>query len=168
MTGSTTGVPVGPTWTYTYNPLTNEVDEMRLLIGDTGNGNPSKDTCIFADQEILYFIDQGHGSEHLAAHHAFSAAASKYSQMADKTLGPMSIKYSEISENYRKQAIIEFENATNSADVTPQPYSFTAESGERDIESEQTNHKVPAEFFRGEYENHVDAYDAETNRVIPG
>lgn len=156
MTGSNTGTPAGPTWTYTYSPLTNEVDEMRLMLGDTGNGNPSQSTCIFADQEILYFVDQGHGNTHLAAHHACVAAASKYSQMADKTLGPMSIKYSEISNAYRLQAIEEFDNATNSANVSPSPYSFTSETGQRDVYDEQGNLKVPPFFNRNEMSNYSD------------
>ena len=156
MTGTGSGVPVGPTWTYTYNPLTNEVDEMRLMLGDTGNGTPSSSSCIFADQEILYFVEQGHGNMHLAAHHACVAAASKYSQMADKTLGPMSIKYSAISEAYRLQAIEEFDNATNSANVSPSPYSFTSETGQRDIGDEQGNLKVPPFFNRNEMSNYSD------------
>ncbi len=72
-----------PTYTYTYDPLNSDVDRMRLMLGDTGGGSPSSTTCIFCDEEMEYFIDEGHGNDHLAAHHACVAAASKYSSLAD-------------------------------------------------------------------------------------
>jgi hypothetical protein len=146
-----------PTYTYTYSPKTDDIDRLRLMLGDTGDGSPSAATCIFADEELDYFNDEGNGNWHLAAHHACVAAASKYARMADKTLGPMSIQYSQIAESYRKQAEEEFGNATNTANVSPEPYSFTQESGERNMEDELDNHKVPAKFYRDEYENHADS-----------
>jgi hypothetical protein len=69
--------------------------------------------------------------------------------MADKTLGPMAIRYSQIAASYRAQACAEMENATNSANVAPEPYSFTTEVGPRDhsLEDAETL-AVPAEFYR--------------------
>ena len=154
-----------PTYTYTYDPANDEVDRMRLMLGDTGNGSPSSSTCLFCDEEMEYFYDEGNGNWHLAAHHACVAAASRYSQMADKTLGPMSIKYSGIAESYRKQAVEEFDNATNSANVSPQPYSFTSETGERDIEDEQGDLKVPAFFNRDQDDNDADMSSADEQRT---
>ena len=148
---------MAPTYTYTYAPSTVDVDRLRLLLGDTGNGSPSSTTCIFADEELEYFNDEGNGNWHLAAHHACVAAASKYSRMADKTLGPMSIKYGQMSESFRKQAQEEFGNATNSANVAPQPYSFTTSASPRDrsLEDGETL-AVPAEFYRDMQENYGD------------
>lgn len=156
---------MAPTYTYTYDPLNDEVDRMRLMLGDTGGGSPSSTTCIFADEEMEYFIDEGHGNDHLAAHHACVAAASKYSSLADKTLGPMSIKYSSIAESYRQQAEEEFGNATNTANVSPTPYSFTSEIGERDIYAEQGDLKVPAFYNRNQDDNDADMSSADDQRV---
>ena len=156
-----------PTYTYGYAPSSDETDKLRLMLGDTGNGSPSASTCMFADEEIDYFVTEGHGNAHLAAHHACVAAASKYSQMADRTLGPMSISYSNIAESFRKQAIEEFGNATNSANVAPTPYSFTQEQGDRDIGSEESDYKVPAFFIRNEDENYSDTVSgsADSERI---
>jgi hypothetical protein len=137
---------------------------MRLMLGDTGDGSPSSTTCIFADEELAYFYTEGHGNPHLAAHHACVAAANKYSKMADRTLGPMSISYSQIADNYRKQAAEEFDNATNSANVSPEPYSFTSETGTRDTTLEDSSTlTVPAKFYRDQYENGQTTEDRQHN-----
>ena len=144
---------VAPTYTYGYD-YTDEVDILRLMLGDTGNGSPSSTTCTFADEELAYFADEGHGNYHLAAHHACVAAANKYAKMADRTLGPMSISYSQIAASWRAQAAEEFDNATNSANVSPEPYSFTSETGTRDESLEDdTTLTVPAKFYRDQYED---------------
>ena len=152
-----------PTYTYGYD-FTDPVDLLRLMLGDTGNGSPSSTTCIFADEELEHFNDDGHGNMHLAAHHACVAAASKYSRLADKTLGPMSIQYSGIANAFRAQAEEEFGNATNTANVSPQPYSFTSEVGTRDIYDEQGDLKVPAFFNRDEDDNDADMSSADDQR----
>lgn len=145
------------TYTYTGDPLNVENDRLRLMIGDTGDGSPSSSTCNFSDEENEWWLAEGGGNWHLAAHHALVALAGKYSRLADKTLGPMSIKYGQISENYRNQAKEEFDNATNSANVSPEPYSFTQQTGTRDrsLEDGETL-QVPAKFYRDEYENYGD------------
>jgi hypothetical protein len=139
------------TYTYTFDPTNDETDRMRLLLGDTGDGSPSASTCIFADEEYTWFITEGKGNDH-----ACIAAASKYSKLADKTLGPMSISYSQIAGNFQKQAEEELRNATYEYTVTPVPYSFTAETGDRDIDAEESDYKVPAFFIRNEDENYGD------------
>ena len=142
-----------PTYTYTYSPKTDDIDKLRLLLGDTDVSN-SGANALFCDEELDYFNEEGGGNWHLAAHHACVAAASKYSRMADRTLGPMSISYSQLSENFRKQAEEEFGNATNSASVSPEPYSFTSETGTRDTSLEDdTTVQVPAKFYRDQYED---------------
>lgn len=145
------------TYTYGFDPINSDTDKLRLLLGDTGDGSPSSTTCIFADEELAWFTQEGGGNWHLAAHHACVAAAGKYSKMADRTLGPMSISYSNLSASYRAQAKEEFDNATNSASVSPQPYSFTQETGDRDHEAESGDVlTVPAKFYRDQYENQGD------------
>jgi hypothetical protein len=145
-----------PTYSYGYDPSNNDVDRLRLMLGDTDVSSTGAN-AMFADEELTYFNAEGNGNWHLAAHHACVAAASKYSQMADKTLGPMSIKYGQIADSFRKQAVEEFGNATNSANVSPQPYSFTTQSAPRDRSLEDgTTLAVPAQFYRDMEENYGD------------
>lgn len=148
-----------PTYLYTYAPSTSTAagqrDLLRLLLGDT-NVSSSGAYAIFADQELAYFWDEGHGNPHLACHHAATAASGRYSQLADKALGPMKISYGQIAESFRKQAAEELNNATNTANVSPQPYSFTQEVGDRDLELEQGDLKVPAFFNRDQDDNDAD------------
>jgi hypothetical protein len=76
----------------------------------------------------------------------------------------MSIQYSGIAESFRKQAVEEFGNATNSANVSPQPYSFTSETGYRDYYEEQGDLKVPPFFNRDEDDNDSDMTSADDQR----
>jgi hypothetical protein len=143
-----------PTYTYTYAPSSDEVDRMRLLLGDTGGGSPSSTTCIFCDEELQYFFDNANDNANLAAHDACMSAAAMYSSKADRTLGPMSISYSQIAASFREQAEAFLEGATNTYSVTPEPYSFTSETGERDTSLEDdTTLQVPAKFYRDQYED---------------
>ena len=159
---------VAPTYAYTYAPstasATGQRDLMRLMLGDMGGGSPSSTTCIFCDEELAYFYTEGHGNAHLAAHHACVAAANLFSQKADRTLGPMSISYSQIAASYRAQAAEEFDNATNSANVSPEPYSFTSQTGDRDTTLEDSSTlSVPAKFYRDQYEDGESTEDREHN-----
>lgn len=147
---------VAPTYTYSYSPSSDDVDRLRLMLGDTDVSSGGVN-AIFCDEELEYFITEGHGNSHLAAHHACVAASAKYSKLADRTLGPMSISYSQLSASFRAQAQEEFDNATNSSNVSPMPYSFTQQTGDRDRSLEDdTTLQVPAKFHRDQYENSGD------------
>ena len=149
---------VAPTYTYTYAPDTDEIDRMRLLLGDT-DVSSSGANAQFCDEELQYFFDENGDNAYLACSDACLSAAGKYSSKADRTLGPMSIEYSQIAASYRAQAAAFADSGTNGFSSTPEPYSFTSETGTRDTTLEDASTlQVPAKFYRDQYDDET-AYD---------
>src|SRR5574343_147039 len=88
------------TWTYSGDPSSSTLDEVRFLIGDTDTNDQ-----LLSDEEITYLIgvnaDQGTGyHNYLAASSACNAIAAKYAKMSDKTVGSLSIRYSQKHSQY--------------------------------------------------------------------
>lgn len=87
-------------WTYSGDPASSDRDEVRFLIGDTDANNQ-----LLSDEELDYLIatnpDQGSAySNYKAAAQASLATAAKFSQLMDKTVGSLSIRYSQKQGSY--------------------------------------------------------------------
>lgn len=91
-----------PTGTYSGNPASSPLDEVRFLIGDTN-------TAAFqlADGEINYNIALVSGSapppnkNFLAASYCAEAIAGQYAKMVDKAVGDLHISYSQLAKQYQ-------------------------------------------------------------------
>jgi hypothetical protein len=81
-------------WTYTHSPATSQVDEVRLLIGDTNEDDP-----LLSNEEIEYFIaTEGPGKR--AASEAARAIASSFARLMDRSIGSLSASYSQKYQQY--------------------------------------------------------------------
>lgn len=86
------------TWSYSGNPSASAKDEVRFLVGDA---TPSDQ--LLQDEEIAYCITSG-GSARLGAAFAADAIAAKFSRLADRSVGQVSVSCSQKSTQYRKLA----------------------------------------------------------------
>ena len=85
-------------WTYTNNPATVPVDEVRLLVSDTDSSDP-----LISDEEITYFIAKagdGIGAAYLAA----LSISAKFGRLADERTGQVEVKWSQRSRAYQALA----------------------------------------------------------------
>lgn len=96
-------------WTYSGNPSSSTLDEVRFLCGDTDTTNQ-----LITNEEITYLITQ-YPDATTAAAMALDALASKYSRMADKQVGDLRIQYSQIAQGFRAQADRMIQNMSTSA-----------------------------------------------------
>lgn len=92
------------TWTYSGDPSASALDELRFLIGDTDEDNQR-----ITDEELTYLLgvhaDQGASySNYLAASAACRALAAKYASLRDKTVGSLSISYSQTYQHFLELA----------------------------------------------------------------
>ena len=85
-------------WEYSGNPNYSAKDQTRFLVGDTD----PKDQLL-SDQEIVWILGQYNNSPLNAAIRCCEAIASKFSRLADETVGRVSIKYSQIATAIMKQ-----------------------------------------------------------------
>lgn len=102
-------------WTYSGNPASSDRDEVRFLIGDTD----SKDQLL-SDDELDYILsvipDPGASYHNLkAASSACEAIAAKLSKVTDKSVGSLSISYSQRRQHYVDLAKDLAARATSSA-----------------------------------------------------
>lgn len=97
------------TFTYTNSPKTSTVDALRLLLGDVDAAN-----SVFSNEELEYFSSMD-TNKFMVAYHACQSAAAKFSQLSDKSLGPMNVSYSQVAESFRKQAEVFYATANRKA-----------------------------------------------------
>ena len=86
------------TWTYTSTDISLSRDKVRLTIGDTDSGDQ-----ILQDEEIAYALTLS-SDVRSASVYAAEFAAAKYTRLADKSMGDLSISYSQKADSYLELA----------------------------------------------------------------
>lgn len=104
------------TWSYDES-LPTSVDTIRFLVGDTDESDPQ-----LSDEGIQYFVDTI-SNLYLAAAQACQTLATKYSRMADQTVGGVSRSYSQISTAYAARSGELTSLSSNSGTMAPRPYA---------------------------------------------
>jgi hypothetical protein len=135
------------TATYTGNPTSVPLDAIRLILGDTDTTN-----YLLTDSELNYFLTQENNNIYYAGHHAASAIAGKFSRLADKSLGPLSISLSQKAANYRQLSKDLYDHAIYDVNIAPTPFSGTSETGDR-LNTDDL--AVPPLFKRGDFDNPI-------------
>ena len=102
------------TWSYSGDPSSSAMDEVRFLIGDTDASSQ-----MMSNEEIAYLVtvspDGGtRYSNYPAAISACRSLAAKYAKQIDKTVGSLSISYSQKHTQYLSLAAeLQKANTTN-------------------------------------------------------
>lgn len=85
-------------YTYSGDPAASNLDKVRFLIGDTDVTSDPQLT----DAEINAMLTDNAGNAYSAAIACVEALISKYSRKVTKSVGDLSISYSDIVGNYRE------------------------------------------------------------------
>jgi hypothetical protein len=88
-------------WTYSGNPGYSAKDQVRFLIGDTIQSDP-----ILQDGEVDWLLSQYNNVPINAAIRACEAIISKFSRLADESVGQVKISFSQRCEGYRKTQVM--------------------------------------------------------------
>ena len=83
-------------WTYSGNPGANAKDQTRFLIGDTNQ----KDQLLL-DGEIEWLLSQYNNTPMNAAIRACETIISKFSRLADESVGQVKIEFSQKAKGYQ-------------------------------------------------------------------
>lgn len=73
-------------YTYTGNPATNAIDELRLLLGDLDQRHP-----IFQDEELSYFLDSANDNVRSAFYSAAVTILPKFARSARERAGQIEV-----------------------------------------------------------------------------
>lgn len=131
---------------WTYTAVATPKDEIRLLIGDT----VADQQATLSDEEIAYFLTAADDSVYRAAHDAALQLAGQFAKMASsKSVGDMSISYSERARELRAVASDMLDRRSTMAPPTPWVHP--------DSLIRATDRTVPGsggqEFWTGQHDN---------------
>jgi hypothetical protein len=84
-------------WTYSGDPTTSPLDEVRFLTQDVEIGDQQ-----VSDEGINYFLVAKGESVPLAAVHVGERILMKYARLVNKTVGPFSLQARQKFENYER------------------------------------------------------------------
>lgn len=86
-------------WSYSGDPTTSPLDQVRFLIGDTDENAP-----LLLDAEISFAITE-EATPNAAAAYCCETLARKFAKEVDKTIGPLRVSLSQKSKAYQDLAI---------------------------------------------------------------
>lgn len=86
-------------FSYSGDPSTSKLDEMRFILGDTNSEAP-----IMQDEEIQYIIDTYTANTDVIKYHLFTRAATLFSRDIKRSLGPQSEDPTSRLKFYQEQA----------------------------------------------------------------
>lgn len=111
------------TWTYGGDPSSNARDAIRFLVGDTDTNDQ-----LINDEEIAWVNNQVTGSDtattglYDAAYRVCLTIASKFSRLADQSVGDLKVSMSQKAKAYRLQAE-EIKSLADKEGNVPTPYA---------------------------------------------
>ena len=155
------------TWTYSGDPATNARDSIRFLIGDTDTNDQ-----LINDEEIAWINNQLTGSDtattalYNAAYRGCITIASKFSRLADQSVGDLKVSMSQKAKAYRDQATELLELAGREGSV-PTPYAGGITITDKEIDWDNTDLVRPG-FFKGQFNDDRDGGHRPLKPFWPG
>ena len=140
------------TWTYSGDPATNARDAIRFLTGDTDTNDQ-----LINDEEIAWTNNQVTGSDtattalYEVSYRVMVAIASKFSRLADQSVGDLKVDMYQKATNAREQAKLLYAQASREGN-TPTPYAGGISVSDKEIDEDNSDIVLPY-FSRGQFTN---------------
>ena len=140
------------TRTYSGDPATNARDAIRFLTGDTDTNDQ-----LINDEEIAWTNNQVTGSDtattalYEVSYRVMVAIASKFSRLADQSVGDLKVDMYQKATNAREQAKLLYAQASREGN-TPTPYAGGISVSDKEIDEDNSDIVQPY-FSRGQFTN---------------
>jgi len=140
------------TWTYGGNPSASALAAIRFLTGDTDTNDQ-----LINDEEIAWTNNQVTGSDtattalYEVSYRVMVAIASKFSRLADQSVGDLKVDMFQKATNAREQAALLKQQALREGN-TPTPYAGGISVSDKEIDEENSDIVQPF-FSRGQWTN---------------
>lgn len=105
------------TWTYSGDPSSSNKDAVRFYIGDTDSTTPH-----VTDEEIAFALSQQGNNPRRAAASLARSLSAKYAHKVDKSIGDLSISYSQSASQYMALANLLDSEAASGSGAAVVPY----------------------------------------------
>lgn len=122
--------------TYEYEPsLATDKDRVRFLVQDVVDG-----AWLLSDEEYTWLLTQ-YGSIEQAALQALYTLSRRYSLLADKAVGDLSISYSQLSANFaaRAKEVLDLAGGAVGSVAVATPYAGGLSISEKEADREDTD-----------------------------
>ena len=139
-------------WTYGGNPAASALAAIRFLTGDTDTNDQ-----LINDEEIAWTNNQVTGSDtattalYEVSYRVMIAIASKFSRLADQSVGDLKVDMFQKATNAREQAALLKQQALREGN-TPTPYAGGISVSDKEIDEENSDIVQPY-FSRGQWTN---------------
>lgn len=133
-------------WTYSGNPDSSALDKVRFLVQDTDSADQQ-----LSDQEVTAMLADSNSNAYIAAIACVRALMSKYTRRADKSVGDLSISWSQIAKGY--QALIASLSLQAALSGAAAPYAGGISISDKQIDEANTDRVEPA-FKKGLHDFH--------------
>ena len=140
------------TWTYGGDPSASALAAIRFLTGDTDTNDQ-----LINDEEIAWTNNQVTGSDtattalYEVSYRVMVAIASKFSRLADQSVGDLKVDMFQKATNAREQAALLKQQALREGN-TPTPYAGGISVSDKEIDEENSDIVQPY-FSRGQFTN---------------
>lgn len=131
-------------WTYSGNPNYSAKDQTRFLVGDTMEFDK-----LLSDQEIIWLLGQYNNTPINAALRACETIITRFSRLADETVGRVKIEYSQKAKAYM-QTLNMLQNRLAMEDASP--YCGGISVSDKQTEAMNSN-RVRPDFYKHMMEN---------------
>ena len=140
------------TWTYGGDPSASALAAIRFLTGDTDTNDQ-----LINDEEIAWTNNQVTGSDtattalYEVSYRVMVAIASKFSRLADQSVGDLKVDMFQKATNAREQAALLKQQALREGN-TPTPYAGGISVSDKEIDEDNSDIVQPY-FSRGQWTN---------------
>ena len=140
------------TWTYGGDPSASALAAIRFLTGDTDTNDQ-----LINDEEIAWTNNQVTGSDtattalYEVSYRVMVAIASKFSRLADQSVGDLKVDMFQKATNAREQAALLKQQALREGNP-PTPYAGGISVSDKEIDEENSDIVQPY-FSRGQWTN---------------
>ena len=140
------------TWTYGGDPSASALAAIRFLTGDTDTNDQ-----LINDEEIAWTNNPVTGSDtattalYEVSYRVMVAIASKFSRLADQSVGDLKVDMFQKATNAREQAALLKQQALREGN-TPTPYAGGISVSDKEIDEENSDIVQPY-FSRGQWTN---------------
>jgi len=129
-------------WTYSGDPATSALDQVRFLLGDTDSDSPQ-----LSNEEIDFLLSATGNEPWTAAIRGAYGLASKYSRKITKSMDDLSISYDQLAKHYRDLAV-QLRNQAAMSSSLAVPYAGGISVSDK-LNDENDTDRTPPSFTRG-------------------
>jgi hypothetical protein len=123
-------------WSYSGDPANSDRDQVRFLFGDTDTTDQ-----LLTDAEVDFTVAEHPDNLFLAAAACADAVASRKTRLANKSVGDLSLTYSQVAQQFKTLAA---QLRTRAAMAGTSPYAGGISIADKDAVGTDSDRVVPA------------------------